>query len=249
MFADDTKIYREVQDLEDCQLLQDDLNVLSSWSSQWLLDFSATKCVVMRIKKALNYLYTLNGTYLGEVQEQKDLGVIISNDLKPSKHIQAISSKARQRAGMINRCFQNLTSTKVSTLYKAIIRPVLEYASPVWNPWLAKDITKLEKVQKRCIKFVNNDFKPLKSRRLQADLIDTYKYLNGLYKTPADKFFTLATGSTRGHKHKLFKTHSRTDVHKYFFSQRVIDVWNKLPKDLAESKTLEVFKKKLRSLP
>ena len=77
MFADDTKLYARIQDLQDCENLQRDLNHLSVWSRQWLLNFNADKCVVLRIKSSLNYIYTLNGTYLQEVKSQKDLGVTI----------------------------------------------------------------------------------------------------------------------------------------------------------------------------
>ena len=86
-------------------------------------------------------------------------------------------------------------------------------------------------------------------RRAQADLIDTYKFVYSHYKTPADHFFTQGTGLTRGHEKKLFKTHSRTEIHKHFFSQRVIDNWNKLPEDVVNAKSVNSFKKKLSTLP
>ena len=120
MFADDTKIYRNITTVEDCSVLQQDLNALSAWSRLWLLRFNATKCVSLRFRAAFNYAYSLNGTYLCDVSEQKDLGVLISNDMKPTKHILGICKRANQRIGMIKRCFSNFIEEKVLTLYTSI---------------------------------------------------------------------------------------------------------------------------------
>ena len=77
MFADDTKVYKNITNPGDCQDIQEDLNALSAWSQQWLLRFNATKCVTVRFRSAFEYVYSLNGIYLEEVSEQKDLGVLI----------------------------------------------------------------------------------------------------------------------------------------------------------------------------
>ena len=89
----------------------------------------------------------MNGIPLIEEDNQRDLGVIIYNDLHPDCHISHIVKKANQRIGLIRRCFTNLTSEKVSILYKSIVRPILEYGSTVWSPYLVKDIEALDKVQ------------------------------------------------------------------------------------------------------
>ena len=97
------------------------------------------KCVVLKIKDCVKYIYTLNGSELQEVEKQRDLGVIINNKLTPADHIHALVSKANQRIHMIRRCFTGLNENKVTTIFKSIIRPGLEYASITWNPWLKKD--------------------------------------------------------------------------------------------------------------
>ena len=155
LFADDTKLYRLIVEYGDYELLQQDLNVLSAWSKTWLLKFNALKCVVLKLRETLSYIYTLNGHDLKQVHEQRDLGVIISDDLHPWKHIQEITKKANQRIGMIRRCFSNITQRKISILYTTSVRPLLEYASVVWSPWYKTDIDLLEKVQKRCLALCN----------------------------------------------------------------------------------------------
>ena len=67
LFADDTKLYARVKDQDDCNALQDDLNSLAAWSRKWLLKFNETKCVVLKIHSAMQYVYTLNGTSLTSV--------------------------------------------------------------------------------------------------------------------------------------------------------------------------------------
>ena len=101
LFADDAKFYHNIKDVEDAISLQHDLEAISAWSKDWLISFNNEKCVVLRVRKALEWTYFLNGQPLTEVSEQKDLGIIISNDLKPIKHIASICKKANQRLGMI----------------------------------------------------------------------------------------------------------------------------------------------------
>ena len=87
LFADDAKVYREIHSLDDCNRLQDDLNSLSVWSETWMLRFNAGKCIVLRIRDKFKYRYTLNGVYLEELNDQKDLGILVSRDLSPRSHI------------------------------------------------------------------------------------------------------------------------------------------------------------------
>ena len=149
IFADDTKAYSTIDSKDECHILQKDL---ASWSRTWLLRFNASKCVVLRIRQSIQYTYTLNGIVLEAVASQKDLGVIISDDLTPGTHISHITKKCNQRIGLKKRCFTNLSADKVKILYESLIRPVLEYESPVWSPWYKKNIPKLERVKSRYLK-------------------------------------------------------------------------------------------------
>ena len=249
LFADDTKLYREIIDPDDCQEIQEDLNTLSAWSKIWLLRFNETKCIVLRIRKCFEFIYYLNGIPLIEEDNQRDLGVIISNNLHPDCHISHIVKKANQRIGLIRRCFTNLTSEKVSILYKSIVRPILEYGSTVWSPYLVKDIEALDKVQRRCTRISNHPFhiEPLELRRRRQDMCEVYKYLHHSYKTNTDNLFKLNTSITRGHNFKLTKHFARTDVRKNFFSNRVVNYWNDLPSAVVSAPTLDSFKRRLKA--
>ncbi|XP_072023445.1 uncharacterized protein [Amphiura filiformis] len=78
---------------------------------------------------------------------------------------------------------------------------------------------------------------PLEVRRLRGDLIEVFKILNGLEDIRPEELFTkLHNTDTRGHNFKLFKKqlHKGLNLRKFFFSQRVVDTWNKLPKEISE---------------
>ena len=72
--------------------------------------------------------YLIEDHKLLEVAEQADLGIIISNDLKPSKHIAKVASKANQRLDMSRRCFSNHSSDVIKPLYQAV-RPIINPCS------------------------------------------------------------------------------------------------------------------------
>ena len=144
-------------------------------------------------------------------------------------------------------------------LCKALIRPHIEYATVVWNPYLKKNIFLIENVQRRATKLVsgichlsyeerlrNLGLPTLNYRRCRTDMIQVYKILNKIDSIPVDKFFTLADGTrTRGHKHKPVKGHNRTRHRACMFSQRVINQWNNLPSSCVESDSVNSFKSAL----
>ena len=78
----------------------------------------------------------------------EDLGVTISQDLSWDNHLSITVNKANNLLGLIKR-FVGTTNVNVfSTLYLSLVRPILEYAVPVWCPYLAKDIRALESTQR-----------------------------------------------------------------------------------------------------
>ena len=121
------------------------------------MNFNASKCAVLRIKPKTSFTYSLNNTPLKEENEQKDLGIIVSNDLKPRKHVLGVCTKANRISGLVKRCFTKLDKIKISTLYKSIVRPILEYGSVVWSPWTLQDKQSLQREQRRFLGLANED--------------------------------------------------------------------------------------------
>ena len=136
---------------------------------------------MLRIKPKTSFTYSLNSTPLKEENEQqKDLGSIVSNYLKPRKHVLGVCTKANRISGLVKRCFTKLDKIKISTLYKSIVRPILEYGSVVWSPWTVQDRQALEREQRRCLGLANEDISlpSLECRRNDTALSETYTFLN-----------------------------------------------------------------------
>ena len=89
----------------------------------------------------------------------------------------------------------------------------------------------------------------LQARRERTDLIDSYKFLNGLYKTHPEHFFSAPSMQMRGHSKKLFQRRTCTKLAGHFFSNRVVKPWNNLPEEVVSAPTVDTFKRKLRALP
>ena len=64
------------------------------------MNFNASKCAVLRIKQKTSFTYSLNNTQLKEENEQKDLGIIVSNYLKQRKHVLRVCTQANRISGL-----------------------------------------------------------------------------------------------------------------------------------------------------
>jgi len=84
------------------------------------------------------------------VKSIKALGITISYDLSWRDHIHDVVNKASRVLGVIERVLGSKSNTEFSLLYKSLVRPILEYAAPVWCPFLVKDIVLLEKFKGEC---------------------------------------------------------------------------------------------------
>ena len=94
LFADDTKIFREIHNEGDRVQLQKDLDQLDKWSKDWLLKFHPQKCKYMKIGKDNNqFEYKLQNQRLQNVAEEKDIGVIIDDQLNFESHMSEKKNK------------------------------------------------------------------------------------------------------------------------------------------------------------
>ena len=127
---------------------------------------------------------------------------------------------------------QSWTKTKSAhCISPLIVRPILECGSVVWSPWTVQDKQALEGEQRRCLGLANEDISlPLLECRINdTDLSETYKFLNDDYKLKSENVFQTNVNHLRGHSKKLLKPQPNLHHHKYFYIQRVVEPWNKLP--------------------
>ena len=212
------------------------MELLQKWSIDWQMQFNPDKCKVMHIgRHNPMFTYTIANKQLEAVKEEKDLGVIIAEDLKPSAHCTESYTKANRMLGLIKRTVSSRQLGIMLNLYKSIVRPHLEYCSPARSPYYKKDKELLEKIQHRFMRFFKDlkdlDYSErltrlglwsLEERRNRADLIEVFKIVNGHSASPAETFFKFKVDTrTRGHSRMLLKWHSARDIRLHFFSERV----------------------------
>ena len=267
MFADDTKVYREITDFEnDTRALQTDIDRLANWATLWQLRFNPEKCESMRITHSRDRSvpsYTM-GSSITSVKCTKDLGVLISSDLSWSAQVHAVVHKANRILGVVYRTLGPSNVEAFSTLYKSLVRPVLEYAVPVWCPYLVKDILALEKVQRRASRLALGQrrgdmeyedrlkilkWPTLEKRRHYISLVECYKTVFGLNGLNFSDFFELAldTRTRANHPFKLFVKSAKVNPYKYSFFVRIVKDWNNLPLHVVEAESFNIFKTRLKS--
>ena len=134
IFADDTKVYRKVACVTDFQTLQDDINRVAEWSDCWQLPFNESKCKTLHIgTRNRHSSYTMRNSELAHSLVERDLGVLVDSELKFRQQAAAAVAKASQVLAVIRRSFEKLDKSTLPLLYKALIRPHLEYANAIWG--------------------------------------------------------------------------------------------------------------------
>ncbi len=95
----------------------------------------------------------MDGITLESVKEEKDLGVLIDEELKFHKYVSAAVSKANRTLGIVKRTFDTLDMELLPIVYKHQVRPHLEYGNAIWHPCYI-DMKKVEGVQRRTTKII-----------------------------------------------------------------------------------------------
>ena len=195
---------------------------------------------------------------LSSTDAEKDLGVVIDKNLSFKNHIAQATAKATRTLGVIRRSFDYLTDQTFIMLYKSMVRPMLEYGQPVWQPSQKMLRQELEDVQRRATKMIaklkNKPYSErlailklpsLEHRRRRGDMIETYKFQSGLYRTDRPVFNAHSGRDTRGHSKKLDKERCSREIRRIFFSQRIVSTWNSLPESVVTAPTVNAFKNRL----
>lgn len=248
LFADDCLLYRAIRGPDDQLQLQRDLQSLGDWASTWGMSFNPNKCYIMTItakKSQPVYLYTMIGCVLSKVSDITYLGITITDNLQWETHITGLTAKANRTLGFLRRNLRNCPRQLRQLAYFSLVRSRLEYAATIWDPHLAKDITRVEAVQRRAARFVMNDHKRCSSvstmlktldwnqldiRRKNGRLTFLKKIISGRVAVNPSDYLTEGVTRTRTVNSQKYKHYSaKTLVFKNSFFPRTIPEWNKTP--------------------
>ena len=177
--------------------LQKDIDKLIKWGETWQMKFNIQKCKSLHVGHNNNndFYYSIGHEWLNHDTQEKDLGVIVSNDLKPSKQCIEARNKAIKMLGFIRAKVEYKSKDVILKCYNALVRPHLEYCIQQWSPHIKQDIDMLEQVQRKTTRMIPNishlsyedrlkemNLFKLTYRRLRGDLIQVFKIIRGFDK-------------------------------------------------------------------
>ena len=208
MFADDLKIFMSISNPFDVLKLQSDLNRLNDWCKRNKLYLNVQKCSIMSFHRKRNPImanYFIDDSELKRKTIVTDLGVIFDTKVTFKQHIDNIVTRSYSLLGFIKRtCYEFKSVHALKSVYCSFIRPILEYASVVWNPYYESHSDRIESIQKKFLLFALRKLgwrrgfdmpsyvsrcklihlETLSRRRLNSGLFFIFDLLNGHIDSP-----------------------------------------------------------------
>jgi hypothetical protein len=270
LFADDSKLMHVIRNPKDREELQKNINKILEWTADWKLDLNLSKCKVMhlgskKIHQDHSYSFEI-GEYsyvLENTENERDLGILMQNNLKWDSQINNVVTKANVVLGKLKNAFKNWDTKTFKILYNTYVRPILEYGSSAWCPYRKQDIKKIEKVQRRATKLVpclhNKKYEErlrilgletLEKRRLRGDLIQYYKFDKNFNQVEWYHPISISPSSQSSgpagflrSQNTLYRQLVKScNIRHNFFTNRVVPVWNELPNQIKNAKSINGFK-------
>lgn len=251
MYADDKKIYCNINSISDCVNMQKDLDRLSLYYIDNRIKVNIAKCVQITFSRKnipIIFSYKLNNEIITKTNTVKDLGVILDKKLTFSEHIESITDKAYRNLGFVIRTCKPFTDVNcIKILYYAYVRSILEYLSPIWNPQYIVYDEAIERIQNKFIKYlnyksqsphaeyklscINHGITTLKNRRVINDMVFLHDICSGNLDCSelVSNILRLCVPTTRTRHTRLFSVpYSRTKYASNSINQRILHTYNEL---------------------
>lgn len=157
IYADDVKIFIPVSCLKDCQNLQWNIELFSSFCRKFGLKINVSKCNVVSFSRKINTIhfeYQMGADVINRSFCVNDLGVQLDSELTFTEHTEKVIAKANAMFGLIKRLGKDFDDPyTIISLYIGLVRSTIEYASVVWQPYYETHKTRIESVQKKFVRF------------------------------------------------------------------------------------------------
>jgi len=230
--------------------------MLTDWEAKWQMSFNPAKCEVVHITTKKNphlTTYCLGNHSLRRSTDARYLGVNITPSLSWNTHIKNIVGKASQTLGFVSRTLYACPSHIKMIAYKSLVRPKLEYASTIWDPYTKKNIDKLESVQRRAARVCKGDFRrtssvsgmlkslnwpSLKNRRHKSKLLMFYKIQHNIVDITIPPQ-TLQPAIR--HPLHFIEPHSSIQTYQHSYFPSTIRLWNRLTEECKRAGTISTF--------
>lgn len=249
LFADDCVLFNEITCREDQSVLNSNLCNIYHWCTKWNMNLNADKSVFMKItnkKNSLSFPYNLLGQPLNEVTEYKYLGLTITNTLGWNKHISDICASSFRKLSLLRHKLKHAPASVRMLAYTSIVRPKLEYACIIWDPYTKTNIHALEMIQHKAVRFVYSKYRSsdsptqlmrdhniptLELRRKIQRLKFLYLLKNNKLSMRPEQYTQPLTARRTRHRHadSLTPFNARTNIFKFSFFPRTVTEWNQLP--------------------
>ncbi|XP_059323538.1 triadin isoform X20 [Ammospiza nelsoni] len=256
--SDDTQMCDAVNTLEGRNNTQKDLVRFERWAQVILMKFNNAKCEVLHLVwRSPKNSFRLGREWKETRAGETDLGLPVHENLDMTQQCVLEVKKAVCILGCIKSSVASTSKEVILSLYSALVRPQLEYCVQDWEPEHKKDVDMLEQVQEGVIKLspglehISYEDRlremgqfSLEKRRLRGYLIAVFQYLQGACKRAKEGLVTTAC-SDRENGFKLKDVGFSLDIREKVFTVRVVRLWNRLPREVVDSPSLEVFKARL----
>ena len=165
LYADDTKIWREIGSLEDNFALQNDIDTLNEWSLANKMKFHPSKCKALSVSNHSHilhnlpftkFIYKLGNVFIDYIESQVDLGVTVSSKLYWTEQCDKLTKSARSKLSLLMRtCHFTSNKKQKRAFYLTVVRSMFEHSSVIWHPVSKNKLYKFESIQKKAVKWIN----------------------------------------------------------------------------------------------
>ena len=264
IFADDSKIVKEIKIQSDHEELQEDINIAIKWATENNMELNKTKFQLMQYGKHENLKESYNtGNVDPLIKEKsiKDLGTYVSEDLSPDKQITEAVKGGRKYMGWILRTFTSRSQEVLLPLYRSYVVPKLEYASILWSPHQIGHIQKIEAIQRTLTSKIEGLRELNYHQRLRR--LKLYSMQRRRERFIAIYMFKVEKGLVPNNLHMQFyrnrreemkcrlprlrsnpQSHLSTVRHNFITSTGPV-IYNLIPSRIKEAQTLDSFKNQL----